>query len=161
MSRKLSKKKKQKSNTGKKINKEKLKELEEVIYTKSEKELLAYFLEEFRFGKDMNYYKERQSLIYELDIECLEYAISRFSHIENIKDHSKYVPAFIPLLAVYLTMFFKSNEHKWMGLVFAGVTIICILYIVAVDRRNRNIAVSVLKTFELIKARKEKDMSEK
>ncbi|MCK8098700.1 hypothetical protein MTN95_04740 [Bacillus sp. 2CMS4F] len=157
----MSKKRKRNLNFSKKVNKEKLKELEEVIYTNSEKDLLAHFLEEFRHGEEMSYYKERQSLIYELDIECLEFAISRLSHIENIKDHSKYVPAFIPLLAAYLTMFFNFNEQKWMGLVFATVTIICIVYIVAVDRRNRNIAVSVLKTFELIKARKEKDMSVK
>ncbi|KIL26815.1 hypothetical protein B4133_1305 [Bacillus altitudinis] len=36
----------------------KLKELEDVIYTYRDKELLAYFLKEFKYGQEKNYYKK-------------------------------------------------------------------------------------------------------
>lgn len=43
--------KKKKSATNIKQNNKRLKELEDVIYTYRAKDLLAYFLEEFRYGK--------------------------------------------------------------------------------------------------------------
>ncbi|WP_309484972.1 hypothetical protein [Bacillus atrophaeus] len=148
-----------KKNKTKKKNNEELEELENVIYTYPKKELLAFFFEKTKVGHSKNHYKEFQSLLYKLDIECLEFAISRFSHIDIIHDHSKYVPAFIPLLAAYLTMFFSFFEKHWGGLVYVAGTIIAIVWIVAVERKHRNQAISIMKIFEQIKERKEKDRS--
>lgn len=142
-----------------KKNKEDLEELEKVIYTYPKKELLSFFFEKTRIGHKKEDYQKFQSLIYDLDIECLEFAISRFSHIDVIHDHSKYVPAFIPLLAAYLTMFFNFYNRHWGGLLYVSSTIIAIVWVVAVERKYRNQAISIMKIFEQIKERKEKDKS--
>lgn len=140
-------------------NIEDLEELENAIYTYHKKELLAFFLEKTRIGHDKKEYKRFQSLLYKLDIECLEFAISRFSHIDIIHDHSKYVPAFIPLFAAYLTMFFNFYEKHWGALAFAAGTIAAIVWIIAVERKHRNQAISIMKIFEQVKERKVKDRS--
>ncbi|WP_411764315.1 hypothetical protein [Bacillus atrophaeus] len=150
---------KNKKNDNKKKNKKDLEELENVIYTYPKKELLAFFFEKLKVGQSKSHYKDFQSLVYELDIECLEFAISRFSHIDIVHDHSKYVPAFIPLLAAYLTMFFNFYEKHWGALAFAAGTIAAIVWIIAVERKHRNQAISILETFKQIKERKEKDRS--
>lgn len=142
-------------------NNEDLEELENAIYTYHKKELLAFFLEKTRIGHDKEEYKRFQSLLYKLDIECLEFAISRFSHIDIIHDHSKYVPAFIPLFAAYLTMFFNFYEKHWGALSFAAGTIAAIVWIIAVERKHRNQAISIMKIFEQVKERKVKDRDRK
>ncbi|WP_430383957.1 hypothetical protein [Bacillus subtilis] len=138
-------------------NNEDLEELENAIYTYHKKELLAFFFEKTRIGHEKKEYKRFQSLLYKLDIECLEFAISRFSHIDIIHDHSKYVPAFIPLFAAYLTMFFNFYEKHWGALAFAAGTIAAIVWIIAVERKHRNQAISIMKIFEQVKERKVKD----
>ncbi|WP_327997724.1 hypothetical protein NYE36_06220 [Bacillus sp. FSL R5-0593] len=150
---------KNKKKDNKKKNKKDLEELENVIYTYPKKELLSFFFEKTRIGHKKEEYQKFQSLIYALDIECLEFAISRFSHIDVIHDHSKYVPAFIPLFAAYLTMFFNFYEKHWGALAFAAGTIAAIVWIIAVERKHRNQAISIMKIFEQVKERKVKDRS--
>ncbi|WP_342498066.1 hypothetical protein [Bacillus sp. FSL K6-0923] len=139
------------------IYSKKLIELEDVIYTYSEKELLEYFLKEFIYGQKKEHYKKSVATLYNLDIECLEFAISRFAHIENIRDVSKYYPAFVPLLAVYLTMAFNVNASKILAFFGTAISLILIIRIIIKEKRARSVAVSMLKTFEQVKARKEKD----
>lgn len=139
------------------IYSKKLMELEDVIYTYSEKELLAYFLKEFIYGQKKGHYKKSVATLYNLDIECLEFAISRFAHIENIRDVSKYYPAFVPLLAVYFTMAFNINTSKILAFIGTAISLIFIIRIIIKEKRARSVAVSMLRTFEQVHARKQKE----
>ena len=139
------------------IYSKKLMELEDVIYTYSEKELLEYFLKEFIYGQKKEHYKKSVATLYNLDIECLEFAISRFAHIENIRDVSKYYPAFVPLLAVYLTMGFNVNKSKIIAFIGTAISLILIIRIIIKEKRARIVALSMLKTFEQVHARKQKE----
>ncbi|KDE31534.1 MULTISPECIES: hypothetical protein [Bacillus] len=82
--------------------------------------------------------------------------ISRFAHIENIRDVSKYYPAFVPLVAVYFTMEFNVNVSKALALVTTAISLIFIITIVIKGKRARSVAVLMLRTFEQVYARKEK-----
>ncbi|MEM5020378.1 hypothetical protein WKH37_08610 [Bacillus subtilis] len=131
-------------------------DLEILIYTSTEKDLLNFFQEKFGLGNPLSDYKDSQSLIYELDIECLEYAIGRLTTIESKYDHSKFLPALIPLFAGYLQIY-NSIQRSYFALFYAGITLISIVWIVSIERKKRVKAASVLKLFELIKMRKEKE----
>ncbi|GFR55871.1 hypothetical protein BAP_2577 [Bacillus sp. CN2] len=56
-------------------------------------------------------------------------------------------------------MFFNFYEKHWGALAFAAGTIAAIVWIIAVERKYRNQAISILETFKQIKERKEKDRS--
>ncbi|KML17543.1 hypothetical protein LC035_06645 [Bacillus stratosphericus] len=152
---KLSKKKKSATNI--KQNNKRLKELEDVIYTYRAKDLLAYFLEEFRYGKKKNQYKRSVSLLYDLDIECLEFAISRFHNIDNERDPARYFAFLTPFITVYITTAFKIYEDTWVLTVVWAVALIIVMRSLNKSRKDRIISGTMLKTFEQVKARKEKD----
>ncbi|MGG1696926.1 hypothetical protein [Bacillus zhangzhouensis] len=136
----------------------KLNELEDVIYTYRDKELLAYFLKEFKYGQEKNYYKKNVILLYNLEIECLEFAIARFSHMDNSLDPvRRNLMAILPLFAAFLTVAFNVNENKWSGFIFVTVSVLIVLWFLDKDRKDRIVTGYMLKTFEQVKARKEKD----
>lgn len=134
-------------------------DLEILIYTSSEDDLLSLFQEKLKVGLPLSEYKSFQSLIYDLDIECIEFAIARLSHIDNLYDHSKHLAILIPILAAYLTMFFNflnKNVLGIIGIICTGFSACALLYIVKKERKKRTQAFSVLKIFEQVKSRKEK-----
>ncbi|OYN65453.1 hypothetical protein [Bacillus safensis] len=131
--------------------------LQEIIYEKTEEEMISYFFEEFSIGKKSKDYINLQKKIYDLKIEVLEYAISRFTFIDNTRDHSKYLPSIIPLLAVYLGMFFTMKNQQWGALLFICIAIVLIVYFIARDRKKRNKAIFVLEIFKQARDRKIKE----
>ncbi|MGM0817044.1 MAG: hypothetical protein ACQEUO_16270 [Bacillota bacterium] len=136
---------------------EKLKEFENVIYSYSEKETLSYFKEIFIFGKKKDHYKKNLSLLYSLDIDCLEFAIARFSYMDNRLDPTRRnLMAIIPLFLAFLTITFDVIEPKWLGFVFVTLSILLIMWFLEKDRLDRIVSGSMLKTFEQVHARKQK-----
>ncbi|MFV5960557.1 hypothetical protein [Bacillus sp. AK25] len=137
---------------------EKLLELENVIYTYPEKELLPYFFEEFKHGKNKDHYKDSIENLHDLDIECIEFAISRFSYIDNNKDpNRRYLPIIVPLFIAYLSFQYKLIPNKLIWSLFVAVSILWLMRELNKDRKDRSIASSMLKTFEQVHTRKQKD----
>ncbi|MBQ4843404.1 hypothetical protein IHP27_00300 [Bacillus safensis] len=152
----MSKKKNVETNT--ETKNEKLLELENVIYTYPEKELLPYFLEEFKHGKNKDHYKGSIKNLHDLDIECIEFAISRFSYIDNNKDpNRRYLPIIVPLFIAYLSFQDKLIPNKLIWSLFVAVSILWLMKELNKDRKDRSIASSMLKTFEQVHTRKQKD----
>ncbi|WP_456265328.1 MULTISPECIES: hypothetical protein [unclassified Bacillus (in: firmicutes)] len=140
------------------IYSKKLIELEEVIYTYPEKKLLPYFLEEFKHGKNKEYYKKSIATLHDLDIECIEFAISRFSYIDNNKDpNRRYLPVIIPLFGTFLSLQLEVIQITLLGFIIVTGSILWLLKILDQDRKDRSIASSMLKTFEQVHARKQKE----
>ncbi|MBW2730240.1 hypothetical protein KN772_16375 [Bacillus altitudinis] len=161
--KKHAKKNKIRSEKIKKIDDEiyskKLMELEDVIYTYSEKELLEYFLKEFIYGQKKEHYKKSLATLYDLDIECLEYAIYRFSHIDKYKGRNfKNYSIIASLFGTFLMIQYNYQEIKWVGLVIACLAILQFLRILDREKKDRDIADSMLTTFEKIYSRKEKGL---
>ncbi|MFP7236201.1 hypothetical protein [Bacillus altitudinis] len=149
--------KKNKSVDKNKTKIKKLKEFESVIYSSSEKETLSYFKEIFIFGKKKDHYKKNLSLLYSLDIDCLEFAIARFSYMDNRLDpNRRNLMAIIPLFLAFLTITFDVIESKWLGFVFVTLSILLIMWLLEKDRLDRIVSGSMLKTFEQVYARKQK-----
>ncbi|PRS65273.1 hypothetical protein [Bacillus pumilus] len=139
------------------IYSEKLMELEDAIYTYRTKDLLAYFFQEFKYGQEKNHYKKNVLLLYDLDIECLEFAISRFWHIDNARDPAKYLAFITPFITAYITTSLKIYENTWT---FSFVWLVSLLVVTKVldnSRRDRSVAGTMLKTFEQVHARKQKE----
>ncbi|MFB7034576.1 hypothetical protein ACFCVS_08600 [Bacillus altitudinis] len=160
--KKHAKKNKIRSEKIKKIDNEiyskKLMELENVIYTYPERELLPYFFKEFEHGKDKEHYKKSIATLYDLDIECLEYAIFRFSHIDNRKERNhKNLSIIGSLIGTLLIIQYQFHEYKWLGVLIAGGSLLWFFNILDQEKNDRDIAGSMLTTFEKIYARKEKD----
>ncbi|PNU21963.1 hypothetical protein [Bacillus safensis] len=140
------------------IYSKKLKELEDVIYTYRDKDLLAYFIKEFIYGHKKEHYKKSIATLYDLDIECLEFAIVRFSHIDNSLDpNRRNLMAILPLFLAFLTTTFNLIEEKWFGFVYVTVSSLVVMWFLNKDRKDRVVTGYMLKTFEQIKVRKEKE----
>ncbi|UDF17591.1 hypothetical protein LG951_05215 [Bacillus pumilus] len=155
----MSKKKKTTTNNKQKNEQknEQLKELEDVIYTYQDEELLSYFTESFKHGKEKEHYKKYKALLYNLDIECLEFAVTRFSNIDDSRDPSRRnLIAIIPLFLAFLTVVYSVNENKWVGFGFVTIAILIAIALLDTDRKKRKASGYMLKTFEQVKARKEK-----
>lgn len=149
---------KQKSERKNEQKNEQLKELEDVIYTYPEKDLIAYFKEIFIFGKKKEHYQRNLSLLHSLDIDSIDFAIARFYHMDNSLDPvRRNLMAVIPLFVAYLTIAFNVNVIKWIGFGFVTISVLAVLRQLDKDRKNRIVTGYMLKTFEQVKARKEKD----
>lgn len=156
--KKHAKKNKIRSEKIKKIDDEiylkKLMELEDVIYTYREKELLTYFLDEFKYGKKKDCYKKSVSLLYDLNIECLEFAISRFHNIDVVRDPARFFTFITPFITAYITTAFKIYEDtRVFTVVWAGALIPVVMSLYKI-RKDRIISGTMLKTFEQVHARK-------
>ncbi|MED1533929.1 hypothetical protein P4U47_18575 [Bacillus altitudinis] len=154
-----SQKEKDKENE-KKIRKLKLLELKTVIYTYDKNKLLNYFWEEFKYGQGMDHYETSVSLIYNLDIECIEFAIARFTQIDNNLDPDRrYLNVIMPLFAAFLIILSDFGEEifKYVGLCTTIISIFAVMYTLNKDRKQRGYANTMLKTFEQVHARKQKE----
>ncbi|MBU8576990.1 hypothetical protein [Bacillus pumilus] len=156
----MSKKKKTTTNNKQK-NKQKneqLKELEDVIYTYPEKDLVSYFKKIFIYGNTKEHYQKNLALLRNLDMDSIDFAIARFYHLDNSLDPvRRNLMAVIPLFVAYLTAVFNVNVIKILGFLFVTISVLIVLILLNKDRKNRIITGYMLKTFEQVKARKEKD----
>ncbi|MFS0655698.1 hypothetical protein [Bacillus sp. 179-C3.3 HS] len=149
--------KKKKTTTNNKQKNEQLKELEDVIYTYQEKDLISYFKKIFIYGNKKEHYQKNLSLLRSLDMDSIDFAIARFTHMDNSLDPvRRNLMAVIPLFVAYLTAVINVNVIKWLGFLFVTISVLVVLMQLNKDRKNRIITGYMLKTFEQVKARKEK-----
>jgi len=161
--KKHAKKNKIRSEKIKKIDDEiyskKLMELEDVIYTYRNEELLSYFFEEFKQGKAKKDYIKSVSSLSDLNIECLEFAIARFTQIDNnLSPDRRYLNVIMPLFVAFLVMLSRLSEViNFFGILLTGGTLFYFLFFLNKDRKNRGYANAMLITFEQVHARKQKE----
>ncbi|MDA7028467.1 hypothetical protein PJ311_18170 [Bacillus sp. CLL-7-23] len=129
-------------------------DLEVIIYTSSEKDLLNFFKNKFKFGHPLSEYKAFNSLIYDLDIECIEYAITRLKQIDDGTDYSRFSGVVIPLVGLFFTVYFKTSVL--ISSLFLGAMVIGVLFIVSRGMTKRNNALFILRIFDFVKSRKNK-----
>jgi predicted PurR-regulated permease PerM len=106
----------------------KKKDLTRLIYTGTTKQLLKYLQEEYNFFKerDVSYFKNKVSLVKKLDMDTINFGISRMEKIQAEKELNSSVSGIVALVLAIITSYgviFKDGPFM-IGEILSAVLLI-------------------------------------